>query len=97
VRDAYPGLSVIGFKAEAYISEDELIARAKDSMKDVDLDMVVANEVGTSGMGTIENDVYIIPAENGDITHVSGNKRLIAEALADNIEDMLTKRELNVH
>ncbi|MDA0525267.1 bifunctional phosphopantothenoylcysteine decarboxylase/phosphopantothenate--cysteine ligase CoaBC [Methanococcoides alaskense] len=97
VRDAYPDISVIGFKAEAYISEDELIARAKDSMKDADLDMVVANEVGTSGMGTIENDVYIIPAENGEITHVSGSKRLIAEALAGNIEDMLTKRELNVH
>lgn len=96
VRDAYPDISLIGFKAEAYISEDELISRAKQSMKEVDLDMVVANEVGTNGMGTTENDVYIIPAENGDITHVSGNKRLIAESLADNVEDMLRKREVDV-
>jgi phosphopantothenoylcysteine decarboxylase/phosphopantothenate--cysteine ligase len=92
VRDAYPDISIVGFKAEAGITEDELISRARESLEAAGLDMVVANEVSISGMGTVENDVHIISAKDDAITHVSGNKRLIAETLADNVEEIFREK-----
>jgi len=92
-RDAHPDISIVGFKAETGITEDELISRAKESLRAGELDMVVANEVSLIGMGTAENDVYIISARNDEITHVSGNKRLIAETMADNVEEIFRKRD----
>ncbi|MGM0770089.1 MAG: bifunctional phosphopantothenoylcysteine decarboxylase/phosphopantothenate--cysteine ligase CoaBC [Halobacteriota archaeon] len=97
VRDAYPYISIVGFKAEAGITVDELIARAKESLKDADLEMVVANEVSITGMGSVENDVHIISASDDAITHVSGNKRLIAENLADNVEEIFRKKGSDVN
>ncbi len=97
VRDAYPDISIVGFKAEAGITEDELITRAKESLNAAELDMVVANEVSITGMGTVENDVHIISAMDGGIAHVSGNKRLIAETLADNVEAIFRKRDSDVN
>ncbi|WP_445474645.1 bifunctional phosphopantothenoylcysteine decarboxylase/phosphopantothenate--cysteine ligase CoaBC [Methanococcoides methylutens] len=97
VRDAYPDISIVGFKAEAGITEAELIARAKESMASYELDLVVANEVSLTGMGTIENEVHIISARDDAITHVSGNKRLIAETLADNVEDLFRNLRSDVN
>lgn len=86
VRKKYPDLKIIGFKAETGVTKNELIKRAWESMRSSNLAMVVANDVSGGGMGTDENEIYIIDDE---ITHVSGTKRLIAEKIMDRIEKIL--------
>jgi len=85
-RTKYPELKIIGFKAETGVSKDELIKRARDSMNSSALSMVVANDVSKGGMGTEENEVYII---DSDVKHVSGTKRQIAIELMDKVETIL--------
>ncbi|HPT38365.1 MAG TPA: bifunctional phosphopantothenoylcysteine decarboxylase/phosphopantothenate--cysteine ligase CoaBC, partial [Methanothrix sp.] len=60
VRDSYPDLKIVGFKAETGVCEEELVARAEKSMQGADLDLVVANDVSMGGMGTDDNRVLII-------------------------------------
>ncbi len=86
VRKKYHDLKIIGFKAETGVTKNELLKRARESMESSDLSMVVANDVASSGMGTDENEVYIIDDE---ITHVSGTKHIIAEKIIDRIETIL--------
>ncbi|HMB45220.1 MAG TPA: bifunctional phosphopantothenoylcysteine decarboxylase/phosphopantothenate--cysteine ligase CoaBC [Candidatus Methanoperedens sp.] len=85
-RRKYPGLNIIGFKAETGITEDELIKRARKSMDSSHLCMVVANDVSSGGMGTEENDVYLI---DGSVKPVSGTKRQIAIEIMDKVEGIL--------
>lgn len=90
VRLKYPELKIIGFKAETGITENELIKRARDSMSSLNLSMVVANDVSSGGMGTEENDVYII---SDGVRRISGTKHEIAIALMDKIEVILSDNE----
>ncbi|TRZ67546.1 MAG: bifunctional phosphopantothenoylcysteine decarboxylase/phosphopantothenate--cysteine ligase CoaBC, partial [Methanothrix sp.] len=43
VRSLYPDLRIVGFKAETFVSDEELLGRAKRSMEANRLDLVVAN------------------------------------------------------
>ncbi len=85
-RRKYPGLKIIGFKAETGITEDELIKRARKSMDSSNLCMVVANDVSSGGMGTEENDVYLV---EGSVKPVSGTKKEIAIEIMDKVEGIL--------
>ncbi|KCZ73343.1 phosphopantothenoylcysteine decarboxylase/phosphopantothenate--cysteine ligase [Candidatus Methanoperedens nitroreducens] len=84
-RLRYPELRIIGFKAETGVTADELIKRGRESMESAGLDMVVANDVSSGGMGTEGNDVYII---DEGVKRVSGTKHEIAIALMDKIEEI---------
>ncbi len=86
VRQKYPELKIVGFKAETGVSEDELVRRGRESMARSNLSMVVANDVSSGGMGTEKNDVYII---DGGVKRVSGTKREIAKEIMDKIEGIL--------
>lgn len=86
VRKKYPDLKIIGFKAETGVTKNELLKRARESMESSYLAMVVANDVSSGGMGTDENEVYIVDDE---ITHVMGTKHMIAEKIMDRIETIL--------
>ena len=85
-RSKYPGLKIIGFKAETGVTKDELIRRARESMDSSSLSMVVANDVSSGGMGTEENIVYLI---DGSIRPVSGTKQHIAIEIMDKVEELL--------
>ncbi len=87
VRLKYPELKIIGFKAETGVTEEELITRARESMEASALTMVVANDVSKGGMGTEDNEVYIIG--NEDIRHFCGTKRQIAIEIMNKIEKIL--------
>jgi len=82
VREAYPDLKIVGFKAETNISEEELISRSRESMDRASLNLVVANDVGRGGMGTEDNRVLII-RRDGHSTSARGKKSLIARAVLD--------------
>lgn len=85
VRDVYPNLLIAGFKAETHISVDELIVRAQQTMHKYNLNLIVANDVGSKGIGTEDNDVYILSQNITDYTHIQGSKKLIASVLLDHI------------
>lgn len=88
VRAAYPELKIVGFKAETFIRDEELIRRAIESMKLHSLQMVVANEVGSSGIGAEENRVLIIDQQEQAIP-VAGKKRLIARKVVDRLVEVI--------
>lgn len=88
VRDAYHNLKIVGFKAETFISEDELAKRAEQSMYSSRLDIVVANDIGSSGMGTDENKVLIIDRK-GNKTWAEGKKLEIARSIIDKLSEAL--------
>jgi phosphopantothenoylcysteine decarboxylase/phosphopantothenate--cysteine ligase len=85
-RRKCPDLKIIGFKAETGISEDELIKRARSSMETLSLSMVVANDVSSGGMGTEDNEVYLI---DSSIKRVAGTKREIAFEIMDKVEALI--------
>ncbi|MEA1984353.1 MAG: bifunctional phosphopantothenoylcysteine decarboxylase/phosphopantothenate--cysteine ligase CoaBC [Euryarchaeota archaeon] len=89
VRKAHPDMTLVGFKAEAGTNHDELMKRAWDTLEKSRLDLIVANEVSGGGIGTEDNDVYLIASGKLPPRHVSGNKRLIACKLLDRVAEIL--------
>ena len=86
VTREYPHLPVIGFKAETNISTEELITRAGKLMDKYKLAAVVANDVGSGGIGEETNRIHIIQKNNG-ITAVEGRKDKLARHIIDVIEE----------
>lgn len=91
-RERHPDLIIIGFKAETDVTPDELIKRAWDTLNGSKLDMIIANDVGTGGIGTDDNEVYLLGKDVLKPLHVSGNKRLIASVLLDKLHDILVEK-----
>lgn len=62
IKQIKPSIYVVGFKAEAGLSEDELIKRAKERMDKYQTDIMIANDllVEGGGAGSDDNEVYII-------------------------------------
>jgi phosphopantothenoylcysteine decarboxylase/phosphopantothenate--cysteine ligase len=73
---------LVGFKAEFEISEEELLSRAKDRMKESDLDLIVANDI--SKISQEENQVYILDKDSKNEA-VSGKKTIISERILDRV------------
>lgn len=88
VREAYPHLKIVGFKAETGVTDEELIARAEKSMQGAGLDLVVANDVARGGMGTDDNRVLIIDRLVQCKT-AAGKKSLIAKLIIDALVEIL--------
>jgi phosphopantothenoylcysteine decarboxylase / phosphopantothenate---cysteine ligase len=88
VREAYPDLKVVGFKAETGVTDEELVVRAEKSMLGADLDMVVANDVALGGMGTDDNRVLIIDRLGRRIA-AQGKKSRIAKTIIDALVELL--------
>jgi phosphopantothenoylcysteine decarboxylase/phosphopantothenate--cysteine ligase len=89
-RDAHPEIKIIGFKAETGISKEELFQRALHTLNNSNLDMMIANDVSASGMGTDDNSIYIIRPGRKEHMNISGPKSVIASALMDEITQMLS-------
>ncbi len=62
VRELDKEVFFIGFKAEYKVSEEELIERGYERLKETGMDLIVANDVGKEGIGFSSdyNEVYII-------------------------------------
>jgi phosphopantothenoylcysteine decarboxylase/phosphopantothenate--cysteine ligase len=88
VREAYPHLKIVGFKAETGVTDEELVLRAKKSMQGAGLDLVVANDVARGGMGTDDNRVLIID-RLVQRKIAEGKKSLIAKMIMDALVDIL--------
>ena len=87
VRGKFPELFVVGFKAETNLEEEELVEKGEHFMRENNLEMVVANDVGKGGIGENDNEVFILG--NGSRRKVSGSKRRIAKELVGRIANAL--------
>lgn len=92
VRSMHPDLTMIGFKAETFVSDEDLIRSARESMDASRLNLVIANDVGAGGMGTDDNRVLIV-RENGTYAEVSGKKSIIARRVIDELVRILNERD----
>lgn len=88
VREAYPDLLIVGFKAETGVTDEELVLRAKKSMQGAGLDLVVANDVASGGMGTDDNRVLIID-RLAQCKVAQGKKSLIAKMIIDSLVETI--------
>jgi phosphopantothenoylcysteine decarboxylase/phosphopantothenate--cysteine ligase len=88
-REKYPDLVIIGFKAETGVGKDELLKRATLTLEGARLDLVAANDVAKGGMGTEENELYLLGRKKGEPRHVSGNKRKLAAFILEEVTWLL--------
>jgi phosphopantothenoylcysteine decarboxylase/phosphopantothenate--cysteine ligase len=88
-RKEFPELVIAGFKAETNVSNEELIKRAREKMERYNLEMMVANDIGRGGIGTEENEVYILKRGTNDPKHVNGAKRIIAEEIVNELASFI--------
>ncbi len=76
VRAQYPELFIVCFKAETHVDPGELIKCARS----IPVDLVVANDVTHGGMGTEDNEIYII---GPDVERYHGKKPFLATKVID--------------
>ena len=91
VRKASPETYLVGFKAEYNVSEEELIERAYRRLREVGMNLIVANDVSKEGVGFgyDTNEIYIIDP-NRRVIHISKtSKREIARKLLDIVNERL--------
>lgn len=88
VKERFPELVVVGFKAETNLGIEELINRAIAKKDEGKMELIVANDIGRGGMGTPDNDVYIIRGRD-NIEHVKGPKKIIAEKIVSKLSEIL--------
>ncbi len=91
-RKRYSDLVIIGFKAETGVGREELLRRATATLEESKLDLIAANDVGKGGMGTEENELYLIGRKKGQPKHISGNKRKLAASIIEEIIELLNDK-----
>ncbi len=94
VKKAYPEVYLVGFKAEYGISDEELVKRAISRLKEVDMDLIVANDVAREnvGFGTDTNEVFIIDGEDNVIHLPVMGKNEIAQRLLTVVKERIEKK-----
>jgi len=89
VRREFPELVIVGFKAEVKVSDEELIEKARTKMEKYNLAMVVANDLANGGMGTADNEVYILRRGEDEVKYVKGAKAMIAVEIINELSGLL--------
>ncbi len=82
VRAQYPGLFIVCFKAETHTDPSELIKCARS----VPVDLVVANDVTHGGIGTKDNEIYIV---GSSVERYYGDKSFLATKVIDALVALL--------
>ncbi len=94
VRRNYPQMDIIGFKAETGSTREELIKSALLILESAKLDLIVANDVGESGMGTADNEICLLWEDCREPVFFKGSKKLIAAVILDKFEEILRVRDV---
>jgi len=93
VKKVDPKTFLVAFKAEYRVSVEELVDGARRKLREVDADLIVANDVGRegAGFGSDANEVFIVDRE-GAVIHVPlSPKREVARKLLDVVKEKLGK------
>lgn len=96
-RRVDPGVFIVGFKAEYKISKEELIEKAYRKLKESNLNLIVANDVGLAGRGfeSDTNEVYIVDPEKNVVHIPLSSKRDVAAKILDVVVDQFNKQKTN--
>jgi phosphopantothenoylcysteine decarboxylase/phosphopantothenate--cysteine ligase len=89
VKKADPKVFLVGFKAEFNISEEELIERSYKRLKEMKMNLIVANDVSREkrGFNVDTNEVWIVDPKRR-VHHVAlTSKKEIAGKLLDFVRD----------
>ena len=83
VKEKYPDICVVAFKAEYGVNEGELIRKARESLEKSGSDLVIANDVGRAdiGFGSDYNEVILVPGE--------GEPKVLKKASKDEIASQI--------
>ena len=89
VKKVDPEIVLVGFKAEYNVPEETLIERAYSRLREIGMDLIVANDVSKKGVGfgTDTNEVYIIDVEK-NVTHLPLTDK---EEIAKKLISMVSK------
>jgi phosphopantothenoylcysteine decarboxylase / phosphopantothenate---cysteine ligase len=92
VKERYPDVCVVAFKAEYGANENELIRKARESLEKSGSDLVVANDVGRAdiGFGSDYNEVVLVP-KGGEPKVL---KKASKDEIASQILDFIVERKL---
>jgi phosphopantothenoylcysteine decarboxylase/phosphopantothenate--cysteine ligase len=88
-REKYPDLVIIGFKAETGVGREELLRRAIVTLEGTKLNLIAANDVEKGGMGTEDNELYLLRKGKSEPRHISGNKRKLAASILEEAAELL--------
>ncbi|MFX1285543.1 MAG: bifunctional phosphopantothenoylcysteine decarboxylase/phosphopantothenate--cysteine ligase CoaBC [Promethearchaeota archaeon] len=88
IRESYPNIYLVAYKAEVGITEEELLKRGRTLLEKHKLNMVCANWVGepTKGFVSETNDIFVIRSGIPPI-HFTGSKMMIGERIAEIITE----------
>ncbi len=90
IKQINPSTYVVGFKAEAGLSEEDLIKKAKNRMEKYKTDLMIANDilVEDGGPGSENNEVYIIDDKGYEKIDLN-TKEFIAKKIIDKVYDSI--------
>ena len=86
IRRRAPDACLVGFKAEAGVSVEELVLRAASRMKEIGCDLMVANLL--EDVGDEASRAVILDGE-GDTAPVEGSRYVIAASVLDTVSVLL--------
>jgi len=85
VRDAHPGLPVVGFKAETSGDDEAMVAAAREILDRVGMAFVVANDASVMG----EERTRALFVRDDDVTTFEGEKAALGGRVADELASVL--------
>lgn len=90
IKQLNPNTFVVGFKAEANVTEDYLIQKATNRMNTYNTDIMIANDISieNAGPGSNDNEVYIIDKEGYEKIPLD-SKWHISQKIVDKICELL--------
>ena len=83
---------LVGFKAEANISDSELIKRAQKKMYQTNADLIIANDIGKNYKNPDYNKITIINKKSIKKTSRKLKKNLV-KIISDNIEKIIIEKQ----
>ncbi|MHA1975171.1 MAG: bifunctional phosphopantothenoylcysteine decarboxylase/phosphopantothenate--cysteine ligase CoaBC [Candidatus Hodarchaeales archaeon] len=85
IREEFPDLYIVAFKAEVGLPEKDLLDRASKLLNEYNLQIVCANWVGEPNRGFISsnNELFIIQNKSQKPEHFKGSKSQFAEHLVE--------------
>lgn len=82
VRERFPRLFIVAFKAEYGLSGEELIKTARGKLRKQKANLIVANDIKKHSMGDDNIGISIVGKDNG-ITNFEGSKQEAAKKILD--------------
>jgi len=94
VKKISPNTFLVPFKAEHNLSDEELVEKAFELVKEVGADLVAVNDVGRKGVGfgVDTNEVHIVDKNKTAIHVPLTTKREVAKRLFDVINERIMPR-----